>query len=196
MPPIHTLPADYVERAHVVLTDDALLLKLNVLSLVPLLIMAALLLPYWALTAPLHPLYDVAINPVVGIIATIVIVLPLHELIHGAAIIWCGHRARFGMKLAKGVIYATADNALFTRDQYNLVALAPLVVITLLALLIVPFVATMFGLYIVIAAVLNAGGAIGDLWAFNVVRRYDRAALVRDEADGFRIFTPNDQGSA
>jgi hypothetical protein len=37
--------------------------------------------------------------------------------------------------------------------------------------------------------VLNAGSAIGDLWMTAEVLRYPRSAIVRDEADGIRIYT-------
>jgi hypothetical protein len=39
--------------------------------------------------------------------------------------------------------------------------------------------------------VLNAGGAIGDLWMTGLALRYSSTALVRDEADSIRIFTPD-----
>lgn len=44
--------------------------------------------------------------------------------------------------------------------------------------------------YATIGAVVNAGGAVGDLWSVGVVLRYPASALVRDEADSFRIYAP------
>ena len=43
---------------------------------------------------------------------------------------------RYGAKLSKGVLYATADNALFRRNEYLAIALAPLVGITLVVMVL------------------------------------------------------------
>ncbi|MEP7290137.1 MAG: DUF3267 domain-containing protein [Chloroflexota bacterium] len=114
--------------------------------------------------------------------------LPLHELLHGMAIRVFGHRVRYGAKLSKGVLYATAENALFRRNQYVCVALASFVGITLLVMLLMLFVSQWIVYYLAIAAVVNAGGAVGDLWSAGVVLRYPASVLVRDEADSFRIY--------
>ena len=108
-------------------------------------------------------------------------------------IAWFGHQVRYGTKLSKGVLYATAENALFRRNEYLAVALAPLVGITLLAMMLMLIVPQGLAYYIGIAAVLNAGGAIGDLWSVGVLLRYPADVLVRDEADGFRIYAPASQ---
>ena len=50
--------------------------------------------------------------------------------------------------------------------------------------------------YLAIAAVLNAGGAIGDLWSVGVLLRYPAQVLVRDEADRFRIYALGADGSS
>lgn len=191
MPPITAVPPHYHESAHIVLTADNLLVRLNLLSLIPVIIGTVVLIGWWLVTVPFRPVADISIPWLLGVIGVIVIVLPLHELIHGLVIIAFGYRARFGMKLSKGVLYATAENALFPRDYYIAVALAPLVVITLLAMLLMAITPSTLSYYIGIAAVLNAGGAIGDLWTMAALRHYPRSALVRDEADGFRVYTPS-----
>jgi hypothetical protein len=38
------------------------------------------------------------------------------------------------------------------------------------------------------AVVLNAGGAIGDMWMTAIALRYDPSILIRDEEDSMRIF--------
>ncbi len=87
------------------------------------------------------------------------------------------------------MLFATSDGALFRRDEFIRVALAPLVVIS-----------TMGGddhavsavrawpIGLALAVVLNAGGAIGDLWMTTIVLRYGPSALIRDEEDSMRIF--------
>jgi hypothetical protein len=46
--------------------------------------------------------------------------------------------------------------------------------------------------YIAAALVINATGAVGDLWMTVVVRRYPPDTLVQDEADSVRIFARGD----
>lgn len=193
--PIRELPADYIETHHLVLTEPRLLLRLNLLALIPL-VGVFVLMGLWlavaapglraALGVPGGPAYD---PPwALAIVAVLVITLPLHELLHGVTISAYGHRARYGMKLDKGVLYATADQALFRRDEYIVVALMPLVAITLLCLLGTLILPVWTHFWLTLAAALNAGGAIGDLWMVKVLLGYPRASLVRDVEDGFRIY--------
>jgi hypothetical protein len=187
--PIQELPPDYQEIRHVVLTEPKLLLWLNILALVPLLAMVIVMGWWWVLIARgLSPGGTVDVPWWIAVIAILLVVLPLHELLHGITIGAIGHRVRYGAKLSKGVLYATAENALFRRDEYLGVALAPLVAITLGAMALMVVVPQWLSYYVAIGAVLNAGGAIGDLWSVGILLRYPASVLVRDEADGFRIY--------
>jgi hypothetical protein len=187
---IHELPPHYHEIKHVVLTEDKLLIRLNILALVPLLIMLVWMAIWWVIVSAggRAPSVSIDIPWWLAIIAIILIVLPLHELLHGLTITAFGHQARYGMKLSKGVLYATSESALFRRNEYIAIALAPLVGITLAAMLLMLIVPQGLAYYVGIAAVLNAGGAIGDLWSTWLLLRYPSSVLVRDEADGFRIY--------
>ena len=80
----------------------------------------------------------VAVN-IVGYI----VMIPLHEATHALVILALGGRPRFGLKLPLAA-YCTAPNQLFLRGGYLSVALAPLVVLSALAL--------------VVAAVAQSGG--------------------------------------
>ncbi|MFN8565787.1 MAG: DUF3267 domain-containing protein, partial [Anaerolineae bacterium] len=139
--PIHELPPGYLEVRYVRLTEDRLLLWLNLLSVIPVILMIGLMAVWWVVVS-----WGRALEPSnqipwwLGLIAAIVIVLPLHELLHGVTIAFFGQRVRYGAKLSKGVLYATSDNALFRRNEYLAVALAPLVGITLLVMVLMAFV--------------------------------------------------------
>lgn len=189
--PIHELPPGCVEIKHLVLTDTRTLTMLNLLGLVPLIGGVLVMALYWSWIAPLRPSIpplNAPLPDLLMIVLVFVITLPLHELIHGVAIRWAGHTPRYGMKLDKGVLYATAENALFRRDEYIVVALAPFMVISLFVLAILWVVPDGWVYWLSLAAALNAGGAIGDLWMTGVLLRFPRRVLVRDEADGFRVF--------
>lgn len=192
MPPIHELPPNYRESLHYVLTEPTRIVRLNVAALLPLLLGILAMAGWWALIAPVRPMTGNASFSLpwwLGVIAIFLIVLPVHELFHGLAIQALGHRARYGIKLDKGVLYATADRALFRRNEYIVVALAPIVGITLLGMALMLALPEGLVYYIALGVAFNAGGAVGDLWATLVVLRYPTSALIRDEEDGFRIFT-------
>ncbi len=193
MPPIYELPPDYAEIRHVLLTEDRLLIRLNLLAVVPLVGMIVWLALWWLIVS-LGRAPDAAPAPNIpwwlAVVVIFVLVLPVHEFIHGVTIALFGYKVRYGAKLSKGVLYATSDHALFRRGQYLAIALAPFVVITLLAMLIMAIAPQWLGYYTAIAAVFNAGGAVGDLWSVGVIWRYPPPLLVRDEADGFRLYAP------
>jgi hypothetical protein len=191
--PISILPDNYVEAKHLVATEQRTLLWLNIASLVPL-VLALLFMGWWGavvrqLRGPYNTAFSESLSWLIAVVIVVIVTFGGHELAHGLAIRWAGHKPRFGMKLHKGVLYATADGALFPRNQFIVIALAPLVLITLMGMFLMVFVPDSIGYYVGLIVVLNAAGAIGDMWMTAVVLRYPPDALVRDEADSIRIFT-------
>lgn len=189
--PIRVLPADYREVRQLRLNQRGRLFWLNILSLVPMMIggviVYGLLILYHAAGAPLviHNLPD-STNQWVGLVLVLPI-LPLHELMHGLMITRFGHRARYGVKLL--VLFATADGAYFRRNEFIQIALAPLVILSAVGLFLMLFLPAGLAQWIALAVILNAAGAIGDIWMALAALRYDSSALVQDEADSMRIFT-------
>lgn len=189
MPPIRELPAHYHEVLHLVVTEGKRLLWLNLLALIPLVVSLVVVGAWWLAVARLRgPIAGDGPPWLLGILLLLA-TMPLHEAIHALAIRLVGHRPRFGAKLDKGVLYATADQALFRRDEFIAVALAPIVFISISGLTLMVVLPDAVAYWIGLAIVLNAASAIGDLWMTAVVLRYPPNALVRDEADGIRIFT-------
>ncbi|HLV36517.1 MAG TPA: DUF3267 domain-containing protein, partial [Spirillospora sp.] len=74
------------------------------------------------------------------------------------------------------------------RNHFVIIALAPLVVITLVGMVLMIFMPDSIAYYIGLIVVLNAAGSIGDLWMTAAVLRYPPDTLVRDEADSIRIY--------
>ncbi|GAB4511383.1 MAG: DUF3267 domain-containing protein [Anaerolineae bacterium] len=195
---ITQLPENYREAYHLTITDSAQLLWLNILSLA-LLVPFVFLMFWWAgMVQDLRGANEsAAALPDVLIWFLVIMVLPLHELIHGVVIQAVGHRPRYGMKLTRVgpiklpyVLYATADGAYFTRWQFVAVAMAPAVVITLLGMLLVYLLPDALALPVAAAVVINGSGAVGDVWMTWVVLRYTPEALVKDEADSIRVYVP------
>lgn len=190
--PFHTLPDEYVEVRHLVATEPRTLLRLNLASLVPLVIALLFMGWWWAFVRQMRGPYSTAFSESLSVLVAVVVVIVVtfggHELMHGLAIRWAGHKPRFGMELRKGVLFATADGAYFPRNHFVIIALAPLVLLTVIGMILMVFVPDTIGYYVGLIVVLNAAGSIGDLWMTVEVLRYPPDALVRDEADSIRIF--------
>lgn len=190
--PIHELPPDYHEVRHLVATESRILLLLNLASLLPIGVALVIVGWWWAFVRQLRgamPGFE-DFSPLLGILLVIVTVFTVHEAIHGLFIWIYGHRPHFGFKPQYGVFYATANDALFPRNQFLVIALAPLVIMTIIGMALMMIVPDALGYYVGLVIVLNAGGAIGDLWMTVVVLRYPPHTLVRDEADSIRIYLP------
>lgn len=113
-------------------------------------------------------------------------ILPVHEAVHAAVILGLGGHPTFGVKLPVAV-YCTAPGQLFTRDGYVVVALAPLVVLTLAGAGVV-WVAPTVGAYLVLALAGNVAGAVGDLVAARGMGSLPPDALIADTATGYAAY--------
>ncbi len=188
------LPPNHTEVLYWRITDDRRrLVYMNLLS-IPLTIVVGLLLTWLAVPVGgllLVPRLAPTPLELVGLIMGIVITLGLHELAHGLTMRAFGARPQYGMLLGAFAFYATAPGYAFTRNQYLLITLMPLVSLSALALALM---ALCFGQLIVmlflICAILNASGASGDVWMTAIVSRYPATAYIIDERDGMRIFLP------
>lgn len=173
-------------------TEGKNMLWLNALSLVLFAVSLPLflgwLLFYHALGAPLVMLgLPNHFSPLIGLGITVLVFI-LHEWIHGLAIQYYGHTPRYGIKPLKGVLFATADQAYFWRDQYLVVMLAPLVVISLLGIVLSLVFPAGAAFWLMLAGAMNVAGATGDVWMAYHTLRFDREQLFRDEEDGMRVF--------
>ena len=120
------------------------------------------------------------------------VMLPLHEAIHGVTILLLGGRPRFGLKLPFAA-YCTAPNQVFTRAGYIAVALAPLVVLTVIGVVITalwPAWATW--LWFGFAG--NISGAVGDLMTASETRRLPHGALIEDNEAGYTAYEVGGEG--
>lgn len=187
---VRQLPAEYVEVRFWGINARNMLL-LNVLSLIPLAISAVLMFAWAGIIVRLRGPWPEEGNLAswAGVVILLV-VIPAHEFLHGLAIQWAGHKPRYGAKLSKLVFYATADNAYFWRDQYLVISLTPLIVITGIGMGLMALVSsTTMAFYAALAVIVNAASAIGDLYMARIALQYPLDTLIRDEAEGMRVFT-------
>lgn len=123
---------------------------------------------------------------VLGTAATLVV----HELVHGVAMLPFGAKPRFGAGMMAKVMpyfYCTAPGHRFTRRQFVIVALAPLVVMSAALAALVVW-APMGGAWAVVGAV-HLGGCVGDLFMVRRAMQEPRGTLVEDQKDGMAFFS-------
>ena len=122
----------------------------------------------------------------VGLMLALAGILALHEAVHAAGVALLGHRPIFGAGLLHGMPYlSTSANAVFRRDEFVAIALAPLVLISLAGIAVLRIVPGSSWLVLPLAA--NAVGAVGDLTLTAVVLRYRRGVRIRDERTGITV---------
>lgn len=105
------------------------------------------------------------ISTVVGpFVVAILVTVVIHELLHGLAFKLYGYDVEYGIIPAKGVFYTAAVGQYQMRSDLFPVALAPLIVITVVAIpaLFVPIPTVAITAYFIL--ILNTSGAIGDLF--------------------------------
>ncbi len=116
-----------------------------------------------------------------------VVSISLHELVHGAFFWWFAkHPPKFGV--GPGYAYAAMPGWYFPKRQYLVVGLAPLMILTALGLMFVPFLPGWLVVPFFWGMVLNAGGAIGDIYICLRIGREADDIWVKDLGDGFEVY--------
>jgi hypothetical protein len=124
--------------------------------------------------------------------ASIVATIALHELVHGLTMQRYGARPQYGVLWKQLMFYATSPGYGFQRNSYILVALAPLVGLSCLAVLgMFLLQGTDWVALLTLCGVINGSGALGDLWLVSIVLRYPKIAYIVDERDGIRVLLPS-----
>ncbi|RJS71772.1 DUF3267 domain-containing protein, partial [ANME-2 cluster archaeon] len=122
-------------------------------------------------------------------VALVIGTFVLHELIHGAFMSKYGGKPSYGAGIAHYILpyfYATTKTV-FTRNQFIVIAIAPLVVISLVAIGIMaafPSIAH----WMLIPFILNGSGAVGDMWVIRNVLRCPKHVFLEDQKNGLIIY--------
>jgi hypothetical protein len=185
------IPPGYREARYWRLTGNAwLFIALNGLAVVALVIFGAFFLWFAARFGGLQAA-AIGNEHLVGLILGLFLTLALHELAHGVAMQTFGATPKYGILWRSLVAYTTAPGHAFTRGQYLVVSLAPLVVLSVFALALIALLAGSPVVWLLaMCASFNAAGAAGDLWMSAIVGRFPATTYVVDERDGMRIFVP------
>jgi len=122
-----------------------------------------------------------------GFVLALLVSITLHELVHGVFFwFFAGQRPRFG--LGPGYAYAAMPGWYFPKRKYLMVGLSPLVVLTVVGLVLVPFLPGGLLGPVFWGLVINAGGAIGDLYICLRIAREAEDVWVQDHGDGFEVY--------
>jgi hypothetical protein len=126
---------------------------------------------------------------IVGNLLVYAAILPLHEGVHALVILLLGGRPTFGLKMPLAA-YCTAPGQLFTREGYTIVALAPLVLLSLAGFALIWLVPNVAA-YLLFGLVGNISGAVGDLAAARRTLAFPSDTLIADTATGFIAYLPD-----
>ncbi len=132
------------------------------------------------LTAHMATLY-------VEFLLVVIVFTVLHECIHGI-FFWLFTRDRpvFGVRLLYA--YAGAPQWYIPRNQYAIIGLAPFVCISVVGMAVLPLVSLSAAQIILFGMVMNAAGAIGDLYVSGVVMRLPPDVMIQDTGFIFTVF--------
>jgi hypothetical protein len=127
-------------------------------------------------------------------LALVVLVVVLHELLHGVFMARYGDTPAYGVGVSHFVLpyaYARTRGGSYARNQLLVVLLAPVTVITAVGLL--AMVVSPSPLLIVLLAA-NAAGSVGDLWMAGILCQYSAGTRVgghpHSGARGFAVYGP------
>ncbi|MBQ6430649.1 MAG: DUF3267 domain-containing protein [Oscillospiraceae bacterium] len=113
--------------------------------------------------------------------------LALHELTHGLCMrLFSGIRPHYGRK---GVLLFTGSEAYFSRRDYIVTALSPVVIFTILFALLSVFLRDEWFWLVMALQLANLGGAVGDYYMTYRALRQPKSALFHDSGVAVTIYT-------
>lgn len=189
------LPANYQLHKTLDLGQKRWTIGLNVLTF-PLFALFGWL--FIRIVALIHPPFGCCLNAIIGdamssiafllsVAGGVVAIIVLHELVHGL-FFWMFTRERptFGFK----GLYAFAGAPAWhlPRNQMLLVTLAPLLLLSLVGILAIPFASLSLALGLILMMSFNAAGAVGDLVSAVWLLAQPGSVLVRDNGTALTTF--------
>ncbi len=198
--PTRGLPADYVLTASFSARNRRALLLLNIAGLFLLILfgwlftaLAFRLRPHEAAAALSYQFEGLGLLAMVGGVLLLAgLMLILHEAVHGVGF-WLATGARPVFGLGPGYAFAAAPEWYLPRSRYLWIGLAPLLVISAAGILLIAFGPRELIGPALLVAVMNASGAVGDLWVVSLLLRQPPGALACDRGDEVSIYVPRRQ---
>ncbi|MBE0671063.1 MAG: DUF3267 domain-containing protein [Anaerolineales bacterium] len=185
-----TLPDGYVQSAEINLKKDMrLAILLNIGAFITFIPMFYLLSRFIALVRPDITNFSVTITigKVFSAIGLVVLVLIIHEIIHGL-FFWIFSHGKPVFALRPLYAYAGAPTWFFPKRQYAITVLGPLVIIGAMGLLLLLLAPISWILMIAFLVALNTGGAVGDLFVFIRLLKCSPMSFANDTGEVVTFF--------
>ena len=205
MQPTQVLPPEYAPSYTLDITKDRrLLVFLNVFGVILLVAGGWLFFRAFAALRPadafsqLSGVFTVSLTGTFWLIAAVlgltVVHILVHEAIHGV-FFWWFTRAQPKFAFRWTHAYAAAPTWYIPRNAYLVTALAPLIIITLAGLLMVPYVPSSWLLPLWFVLTSNAGGAAGDVLVGLWLLRQPIDCLANDRGDAVTLYNRTAQAN-
>jgi hypothetical protein len=191
-----TLPEQFALHLEINLQKDrALLIKLNLWGLVLLPVIGYFLVQ---IGVTLHPEFHTTLEvlttqlsilvQILGLILGLTITTILHELVHGISFWIITHQLpRFGFRGAYA--FAAAPGWYIPRNAYFIIGAAPLVILSILGIIFVPIIPSRLLYTWLFCLLVNASGAVGDVYVLGYIVRQPATAMVQDRGDIISVYT-------
>jgi hypothetical protein len=129
-------------------------------------------------------------------LAIIITLVALHELMHGLFFWLYSKKVQFGVKWKSKfgpTPYATSPDSLFTKHQFQMIALAPQILSIMALILSVALFHTnsTISTFALMFAMTNLAGGCIDLYSVFQLMKYPDSVLLEDTGDGYRIWQGN-----
>lgn len=111
----------------------------------------------------------------------------LHEAAHGFFFWWyTRQKPKFGLRL--GYAYAAAPEWYLSSTNYTVVAIAPLVTLSVLGTALMAAMPSNAMPALIIFLALNTGGSVGDMFVVWKITKFSQNLLINDQGDSFTIY--------
>lgn len=175
-----------------ILEDKKLLVKINIFSIIVLLVTGALVAIWHFL---LNGKFEITLNGLgfLWAFGGFAVSIVIHELIHGYFFKFFADEDNKQVKYgyAKGMFYAANPGVIYTRGQFLVIGLAPFVLISLLYM-VLGFLgldsAVLWGVFI-----LHTAGCAGDFWYTYEITRNPLISHCEDTPTGLKLFVGGDK---
>lgn len=117
-----------------------------------------------------------------------VVLIIVHELIHGLFMKLFKPTAKVKFGFEKFVAYATTPGTRYSRNQFLVILLSPFILLTGSLFLLVVFKIIHPMIFVIIGA-LHAGGCVGDFYMSGLVLKFEKGVLVEDTKVGIDFYS-------
>lgn len=191
MKPVKNLDAEYVRAGELGVKNRKFIIGLNLVGLAMLFLFGWI---FFRIASAIRPeIESLALSSVLrgsetlGLLLGLIAVLVIHELVHGFFFwIFTGDRPKFGLHILYA--YAAAPGWYLPRNYFLVVGLAPFVCITLVGLLLLPFVPFRIVPVLVLSLIFNAAGSVGDFAICGWIASQPKTLMVQDFGPGMTYY--------